>query len=63
MQLETDMGFDRFLSAYQYMKAIQENDDNELVTEKIVQLMGEENQHLFPQLVQLISCEQTAYGN
>lgn len=43
--------------------ALQENDDNELVTEKIVQLMGEENQHLFPQLVQLISCEQTAYGN
>mmetsp|Transcript_13691 Transcript_13691/g.21382 ORF Transcript_13691/g.21382 Transcript_13691/m.21382 type:complete len:184 (+) Transcript_13691:949-1500(+) len=44
MHLENRMGFDQFLNAYQYMKTIQDQDDEEMVSAKITELMGEGNQ-------------------
>jgi len=60
--LEQTMGFDRFYSAYQYMKEVRGGEDDDMLSEKIAELMGEGFQDLFPSLMQLIVCEQSAYG-
>jgi len=37
-------------------------EDDDMLSEKIAELMGEGFQDLFPSLMQLIVCEQSAYG-
>ena len=43
------------------MNDVRGADDDEMLSEKIAQLMGEGFQHLFPALMQLLVCEQSAY--
>mmetsp|Transcript_3760 Transcript_3760/g.8710 ORF Transcript_3760/g.8710 Transcript_3760/m.8710 type:complete len:394 (+) Transcript_3760:151-1332(+) len=63
VHLEKELGFDRFFASYQYVKQNQESDEDvDLMTAKITELMGEEGAKLFPQLMQLISCEERTYG-
>ena len=51
--LEQAMGLERFRTAYQCMKAAGVSDDEQLLSEKIAELMGEGFQDLFPSLLQL----------
>ena len=61
LMLEQAMGLERFRTAYQCMKAAGVSDDEQLLSEKIAELMGEGFQDLFPSLLQLIVCEMKVY--
>jgi hypothetical protein len=61
LMLEHAMGLERFRTAYQCMKEAGVSDDEQLLSEKIAEVMGEGFQDLFPSLVQLIVCEMKVY--
>jgi len=59
LHLETELGMDRFLAAYRYLKD-DEGDDN--FTENISALLGTDQVAMFGVICQLLACEEKIYG-
>jgi len=64
LMVEESMGFERFRTAYNYVKQTRGREAGEgedMQAERIAEVMGEGCEHLFPSLLQLIVCEQSVY--
>uniref|UniRef100_W5MTR5 non-specific serine/threonine protein kinase n=1 Tax=Lepisosteus oculatus TaxID=7918 RepID=W5MTR5_LEPOC len=57
--LEQDMGFENFIEAYNKIKAIHEDEDEniDIGSDIILNILGSEHQHLYPKILQLVMAD------
>ncbi|KAK7097527.1 hypothetical protein V1264_004489 [Littorina saxatilis] len=58
-ELEADLGFDKFINIYKTVQALQEDEDENMEegARIAINMLGEEKQHLYPRIFQLVMAD------